>query len=110
VETAKEKIAGLKSEILGVLKEMGLSAEKIILFGSRARGDFTAQSDWDFLIVLKQELSREEKQKIAHRIRKRLAEFHWDCDVIVRTEAEVEARKNLIGSVVKRVMEEGLVI
>ncbi len=28
------------------------SANKIILFGSRARGDFDSSSDWDFLLVM----------------------------------------------------------
>ncbi len=27
-------------------------ASKVILFGSRARGDFDASSDWDFLLVM----------------------------------------------------------
>jgi predicted nucleotidyltransferase len=110
VKIENEQIAGIKREILGVLNEMGVSAKNIILFGSRARGDFTSQSDWDFLIVLKQRVSREEKRKIAHRVRKRLAEFYLACDVIVRSEAEVEDRKSIIGSVVKSVMEEGLPI
>ena len=29
-------------------------ANKIIIFGSRARGDFDALSDWDFLLVMPQ--------------------------------------------------------
>jgi predicted nucleotidyltransferase len=32
---------------------------KVILFGSRARGDFRADSDWDFLILTKGKASRQ---------------------------------------------------
>ncbi len=32
---------------------MLFSLENIILFGSRARGDFDEDSDWDVLIIIK---------------------------------------------------------
>ena len=35
-----------------VRKKLGNRIKQIILFGSRARGDFTEGSDYDFLIVL----------------------------------------------------------
>ena len=105
-----ENIKDIKREILEVLDEVGVSASRIILFGSRARGDSTSQSDWDFLIISGEDVSREEKRKIAHRVRRRLAESYLTCDVIVKSEQEVEERRNSIGSVVKGVMEEGLPI
>jgi len=37
---------------------------KIILFGSRARGDYKEDSDWDFLIIVNEELNRKEKRAI----------------------------------------------
>lgn len=37
---------------------------KLILYGSRARGDFHAESDWDFLIVL-----RDDKIAPGHEVR-----------------------------------------
>lgn len=41
----------------------------VILFGSRARDDFKKNSDWDFLILLKQSKSiRLEKEKIQERL------------------------------------------
>lgn len=41
----------------------------VILFGSRARGDNTADSDWDILVLLGlKELTRSEKQHIKDRI------------------------------------------
>jgi len=40
----KEKINKIINQ---VFEEKGIKVEKIILFGSRARGDFKENSDWD---------------------------------------------------------------
>ncbi|MBK9980810.1 MAG: nucleotidyltransferase domain-containing protein [Saprospiraceae bacterium] len=37
---------------------------EVILFGSRARGDFREDSDWDFLILLNRTLDRPIKELI----------------------------------------------
>lgn len=37
---------------------------RVILFGSRARGDFRAESDWDFLILTRKEASWELQDEI----------------------------------------------
>jgi uncharacterized protein len=37
---------------------------EVILFGSRARGDFRNDSDWDFLVLLKRPLTKELKMII----------------------------------------------
>ena len=55
---------------------------EVILFGSRARGDFREDSDWDFLILLKKEtVSKAEKEKI----RERLYELELATDEIIST-------------------------
>ncbi len=41
----------------------------IILFGSRARGSYRKDSDWDFLILLeKKKISKKEKEKIREKL------------------------------------------
>lgn len=40
------------------------SGIEVILFGSRARGDFKKESDWDILILTSAVLNKEEKRKI----------------------------------------------
>ena len=58
------------------------SDNEVILFGSRARGDFREDSDWDFLILLKKEtVSKAEKEKI----RERLYELELATDEIIST-------------------------
>ncbi len=43
-QTELKEIAAIMAKASG--------ASKIILFGSRARGDFDSSSDWDFLLVM----------------------------------------------------------
>ena len=42
----------LKYFVTNITKQIGKNCKKIILFGSRARGDDTEESDYDFLIVV----------------------------------------------------------
>jgi len=53
---------------------------EVILFGSRARGDFREDSDWDFLILLeKEDITKAEKE----RIRERLYEIELEVDEVI---------------------------
>ncbi|PKP60831.1 MAG: hypothetical protein CVT88_01755 [Candidatus Altiarchaeales archaeon HGW-Altiarchaeales-1] len=98
----------IKAEILKCLNEMGTNVKNILLFGSRATGKYDKYSDWDFLIVVKENMTLTRKREVAHKIRKRLAEFYMPCDVLVRSEKEVEERKNVIGSIIKSVIKESV--
>ncbi len=52
--------------ILAVSKEVVPSNAKLILFGSRARGDARSDSDWDLLVVLDTDrLRREDYNRIS---------------------------------------------
>ncbi len=56
-----------KKEILKKIKyaiNKQYPSAKIILYGSRARGDFQEYSDWDILILLKGNLTEDQKIKI----------------------------------------------
>jgi predicted nucleotidyltransferase len=66
----KEKI---KKIINQVFEEKGIKVERIILFGSRARGDFKENSDWDLLIIVSNELDlrRDERGEISQQIRRK---------------------------------------
>jgi predicted nucleotidyltransferase len=100
----------IKAIILNVLKSEGFNGAKIILFGSRAKGDFKIDSDWDFLVILKDNLVREQKLNLAYKIRRKLADIHIPCDVIVRSEEEVEKRKEVIGSVIRSAIKTGVTL
>ena len=100
----------IKKVIEKIFKEVGVEIDKLILFGSRARGDYKKYSDWDLLIVTKKGLSRKEKQKLAHLVRKELAEYFIDGDIIIKSKKEIQQRKDVIVSIVKIAVKEGIVL
>ncbi|MEM0203515.1 MAG: nucleotidyltransferase domain-containing protein [Archaeoglobaceae archaeon] len=102
--------AKIKEITLDVFNKAGVRVEKIVLFGSRARGDFRKDSDWDLLIITEKEIPREEKMKIAHAFRKALAEQRIACDVLIKSKDEVEKRREVVGSVVRTAMREGITL
>jgi len=87
------------------LEKKGIRVEKIILFGSRARGDHKKESDYDFIIV-----SRDfEGIPIFKRI-EMVLDVRENIDVICLTPEEFEREKNFIGSVVYNAVKEGIEI
>ncbi len=46
----------------------------IILYGSRARGNYSPESDWDFLILLNRNINDQIKTELRHR----LYEIEWE--------------------------------
>ena len=58
--------------VLGKIKETVMAEyndAKVVLFGSRARGTESKESDWDILILLnKQTVSLKDEQSIRHKI------------------------------------------
>ena len=80
---------------------------RIILFGSRSRGDFNRYSDYDILIIAKQRLTIKEKRRYASAVRKKLADMEIDTDVIIKTEEDITYYKDKIGSVKREAILEG---
>ena len=83
----------IKERVQEIFKEADVKVNRIILFGSRARGDWKKVSDWDLLIVVNKELARNEKMELSHLIRKELAEEYIACDVVIKSEKEIEYYK-----------------
>lgn len=69
--------------------------ERIVLFGSRARGDHHPESDYDLIIVLETPLGRGERDRP---IRESLAAAAGRIDVIVYTPAEFEISRRDVGA------------
>ena len=88
----------------------GYTIDKIILFGSRARGDNEEDSDYDVLVILKEDLEREKLNNLASLIRKSLAELLIPIDILVRSARYVDYMKNKIGNVISYATEEGIEI
>ncbi|MEW6261591.1 MAG: nucleotidyltransferase domain-containing protein [Thermodesulfobacteriota bacterium] len=80
VPSGEEKLD--RRELLQRVKEAVLEIEpgaEIILFGSRARGDDTPESDWDFLILVDGPVNTERQRTVRHR----LYEIEWDSGEVI---------------------------
>ena len=81
--------------------------ESIILFGSRARGDARADSDYDLLVIERVAAS---PRAVAQKIDRALAELGVAVDVVVVTEEYVRRYGKLVGSVVRPALHDGKVL
>jgi predicted nucleotidyltransferase len=100
----------LKKNILKILHKIGITAKEIILFGSRARQDFTPLSDYDILIITKKPFEINRKMSISKNIRQYLARSGLDVDVIIKSENEVNILKDKPGSIVRNALKEGFAL
>lgn len=98
----------IKSLIVASLNQIEYMS--IILFGSRTRGDFNQTSDYDILVILKDDMDMKEKITLSTSLRKVLAQNGIDADIILKTQNEVNYYKNKIGNIVKEALEEGVVL
>ena len=80
---------------------------RVVLFGSRARGDEHAGSDVDLLVVLPKV---ENKREAAMAIRRLLRDVPIAKDIIVTSPQEIARRGNLVGSVLRPALREGRVL
>ena len=98
----KEAIEKISSE-LSNLSEI----EKVVIFGSRVRGDFDAFSDLDVLIVVK-------KIAVRHRVIHALHEIEMAYDIplspVIYTVREYAMNKKLKSNFISNVEREGVVI
>lgn len=81
--------------------------EKIILFGSHARGEAGPDSDVDLLIVMPVKGSRREK---AVQIGVALHDIRAPKDIIVTTPENFEWRKEISGTIERPADREGMVL
>lgn len=79
---------------------------EIMLFGSRARKESNAKSDYDILIKISETLSIREKVTLSEKIRKVLAQSKIDSDIIIKTEAELQKQSKLHGHLIRTIMNE----
>ena len=84
-----------------------IDAQKIILFGSYARGQATPNSDIDLLIIADSQLPRFKRSRVLY---KNLSPYPFSMDLIVYTPQEIEKGKKSPLSFVSTVLKEGKIV
>ncbi len=80
---------------------------RLVLFGSRARGDAQPDSDVDLLVIFQQ---IRDNRSVAVEIRRTLRDLPVGKDIIVTTPDEICQRGQLVGSVLRPALREGITI
>ena len=78
------------------LRRRGIGVERILLFGSRARGDYTEDSDWDLLVVIDRSLKFSEKWDLIDAIKIRLAKLGIPNDIILKSRKRWKKTKKML--------------
>jgi predicted nucleotidyltransferase len=99
--------AELLQRVKQAVREVEPEAD-IVLYGSRARGDAHAESDWDFLILLDGVVDDARTDAIRHR----LYDIEWDCGEvlcsIVRSRQEWDSSLHQTTPFAKMLREQGI--
>lgn len=98
----KKQVEDIKKQIIERYKP-----EKIIIFGSYARGNFDKDSDVDFLIIKKDTPERgiDRIREVSKLIKRNIA-----VDFLVYSPYEIEERIKLGDPFIKLILEEGRVV
>ena len=85
----------------------GFHPQRVILFGSRARGTADAGSDVDLLVVMPQ---LDDRRETTIAMRRALGDLPISKDIVVTTPDEIARRGDLVGSVLRPALREGKIL
>jgi predicted nucleotidyltransferase len=83
---------------------------EVFLFGSHARNEASSESDYDILLITKNDLSSKEKLPIRTRIRKSLLMIGIRSDILIQSKLEVDKKKKLPGHIVRKILREAVLL
>lgn len=83
---------------------------KLILFGSRARGDERADSDWDILAVTGRTVEWKEKREIWFELSSALSEQGLSVDIMIKSDEEFSRDSSDKGKVSYYSCKEGVML
>jgi len=107
VETPKEPIADvIAREMVQRILEAG-DPLRVVLFGTRARGDARPDSDYDLLVI---EPSSQPRYKRAAKYRRALIGVYPAKDIVVWTPEEVAEWRDVPNAFVTTALNEGIVL
>jgi predicted nucleotidyltransferase len=86
-----------------------LPGARVVLFGSRSRGDNNQYSDVDLLVIANQEFTPKEKITMESMICKELVKtFHLPFDVLLYSQSEVARKRNEQSLVIYHALKDGV--
>jgi predicted nucleotidyltransferase len=100
----------LTEQVKNQIKERLLekfNLDKIILFGSQARGTADKKSDVDILVISE---SGEDKFKMMNQMRSQLLAIDYAFDVIILSQKEFERDSKYPGTVARYAAKEGIIL
>lgn len=101
------------SNTLLLIRELAASIipnSRVVLFGSRARKDYSADSDYDFLIITEETFDVKKKRFFKALLRKELAKLKIPADILIQSELEIASKKKITGHILKQVLREGITL
>lgn len=81
--------------------------QRVLLFGSAVRGDFTKDSDLDMLVIVSEPVHR---RRMAQKIYRNLHGVGIAVDVVVATEEDIKKYGQSPGVILKPALKEGRVL
>jgi len=106
----EETLRKAKVIITEEIEQAGYRVRRILLFGSRARGEARPDSDWDFFVLTDREPTYPELRDIATRIRRRFVKAGFWGDVFIQSEEVAQKRKGNTGFLTYYALKEGVEI
>jgi len=82
---------------------------RILLFGSRAVGNYDHFSDYDLLVITPETFTPEDKILWSTRLDRAIVEaIHIPVDLLLNSEEEVRMKQELPGHIIRSAMREGI--
>ena len=95
----------IRNVIVEEFSRRGLTVEEVLLFGSRARGDFRDDSDWDVLVVVSENVDRETYRELWYSVYRRI---NAPLDLLIVPRKTLEEYKNSPGFIYYYALREGV--
>lgn len=103
------KNSQISAEIKGVISAY-LDDADVMLFGSRAKGSHTDDSDYDILIVTDTTFLPDQKIPIRTSIRKELLKIGIRSDILIQSKSEIRKKRNLPGHFIRNIMKDSIML
>jgi predicted nucleotidyltransferase len=100
------KVAKIADEVTRRILET-VQPQRVLLFGSSVRGEFTKDSDLDILVIVRGPVHR---RQLAQKINRNLRGIDAPIDILVATEEDVAKYGDKLGTILRPALREGQVL